>query len=175
MEPTLEELQKEADDLGIKYNKLLGAAKLQKLIDDEYEKRENKDLEQAINKNKENKEKETSSKELDEDEKLNIEIERIKTEANKTKLVQIIDNDNRVNHKTTAAVVNCSNEYFDLGTIILPLNKPVEVRQGHLNVLKEVRIPQHRETEAGGLSTYTLIKRYTIEYLDKDDIVGEER
>ena len=88
----------------------------------------------------------------------------MKADANKTRVVTIIDNDQRVNGQTTTCTVNCSNMYFDLGTIILPLNTPVEVRQGHLTVLKELEIPQHVKDTRSGLSTVRLVPRYTISY-----------
>ena len=61
--------------------------------------------------------------------------------------------------------MNCSNEYFDLGTLILPLNEKVEVRQGHLDVLKEVRIPQHMSDPTNkAVSMMVMRPRYTIQY-----------
>lgn len=87
--------------------------------------------------------------------------------ANKTKIITIIDNDQRVNNQTTSCTVNCGNAYFDLGTAVLPLNFPVEVRQGHINVLKEVMIPQHIKDPKTGLNEYTTRNRYSISYEDK--------
>lgn len=90
------------------------------------------------------------------------ELERV---ARKTFIVTIIDNDQRVNNHTTSCTVNCSNEYFDLGTLILPLNEKVEVRQGHLDVLKEVRIPQHiSDPNNKAVSMMVMRPRYTIQY-----------
>lgn len=85
--------------------------------------------------------------------------------ARKTHVVTIIDNDQRVNNATTTCVVNCSNEYFDLGTIYLPLNEKVEVRQGHIEALLGVRIPQHVRSRTNAAMSETVMRpRYTIQY-----------
>ena len=61
--------------------------------------------------------------------------------------------------------VNCSNMYFGFGQIILPLNIPVEVRQGHINVLKEVKIPRHIQV-GDNLSAVKMMPRYSISFED---------
>lgn len=92
-------------------------------------------------------------------------------EARKTKVVTIIDNDQRQNNHTTSCTVNCSNEYFDLGTVVLPLNKPVEVRIGHINALRSVNIPQHvADQDRPGMSRTVMRPRYTIQV---EDIIPE--
>jgi hypothetical protein len=87
--------------------------------------------------------------------------------ARKTRVVTITDNDQRENNQTTVAVVNCSNLYFDLGTVYIPLNVPVEVRQGHINVLLETEIPLHVKDPKTGLSTLAMRKRYSVSYEDR--------
>jgi len=77
-------------------------------------------------------------------------------------LVTIVDNDQRENNQTSSVTVNCSNTYFDLGQIILPLNFPVEVMQGHLDVLKEIEIPMHVMNPQTKLSQVKMRKRYSI-------------
>jgi hypothetical protein len=160
-----EELKKEATDLGITFSANIGDEKLQAKIDEYYESQETsgKELEKAVEA-KEKEQSEEKSVETGKVNSLNEKIAKAKEAANKTKVVTIIDNDQRVNNQTTTATVNCSNEYFDLGTIILPLNTAVEVREGHLNVLKELKIPQHVRDNRTGLSTVRLVPRYTISY-----------
>ena len=82
--------------------------------------------------------------------------------ARETVIVTIIDNDTRENNQTTVAVVNCSNEWFDLGTVYIPLNVPIEVKRGHLNVLKEIEIPLHTLNPKSGLNEIRLRPRYSI-------------
>ena len=48
---------------------------------------------------------------------------------------------------------------------ILPLNIPVEVKQGHINVLKEVEIPRHIQV-GDNLSAVKMMPRYSISYED---------
>lgn len=157
-----DELKQEANDLGIKYAGNISTPALKEKIDEYYSSQETsgKEILAAVEAN--------SSKEKSEEKSVvsdkHATIAKLRAAANETKVVTIIDNDQRVNNKTTSCTVNCSNMYFDLGTMILPLGIPVEVRQGHLNVLKEVKIPQHAIDPKTGLSTVRMIPRYTISY-----------
>lgn len=171
-ELNLEDLKKEASDLGITYSVNIGAAKLKEKIDAHYESQETseKELIEAVKANEEaekaneqpeEKSPETSKAPAKTGKKTHADRRRA---AEKTKVVTIIDNDQRVNNVTSTCTVNCSNMYFDLGTIILPLNMAVEVKQGHLNVLKELKIPQHVKDTKTGLSTVRMVPRYTLSY-----------
>jgi Cu/Ag efflux pump CusA len=85
--------------------------------------------------------------------------------AKKTRVVTITDNDQRVNNVTTTCTANCSNGFFDLGTIILPLNEKVEVRQGHLDALSGVKIPHHVRSESDPSMSVTVMRsRYAIHH-----------
>jgi len=168
MELNIEELKQEATDLGIKFQANISAEKLQARIDAYYESQETsgKEIQEAVEQ-KEAEEK-SEGKSAESGKKLMASKAAIaKAKAMKTKVVTIIDNDQRVNNQTTTCTVNCSNAYFDLGTVVLPLNLPVEVRIGHLNVLKEVKIPQHVKDQKSGLSTARMVPRYTISYEEK--------
>lgn len=168
-ETSLEELKQEARDLGIEFSANIGAAKLQAKIDAYYAGQENssKEVIEAVKVKEESKQKDDNTLVTTTENRDTISaISKARAEANKTKVVTIIDNDQRVNNQTTTVTVNCSNMYFDLGTVILPLNLPVEVRQGHLNVLKELQIPQHVKDGKTGLSTVRMVPRYTLSYED---------
>ena len=168
-ETSLEELKQEARDLGIEFSANIGAAKLQAKIDAYYAGQENssKEVIEAVKVKEESKQKDDNTLVTTTENRDTISaISKARAEANKTKVVTIIDNDQRVNNQTTTVTVNCSNMYFDLGTVILPLNLPVEVRQGHLNVLKELKIPQHVKDGKTGLSTVRMVPRYTLSYED---------
>lgn len=170
-ETSLEELKQEARDLGIEFSANIGAAKLQAKIDAYYAGQEDssKAVLEAVKIVEESKEKEDNTLVATTESKSTMSaISKARAEANKTKVVTIIDNDQRVNNQTTTVTVNCSNMYFDLGTVILPLNLPVEVRQGHLNVLKELQIPQHVKDGKTGLSTVRMVPRYTLSYEDNN-------
>lgn len=170
-ETSLEELKQEARDLGIEFSANIGAAKLQAKIDAYYAGQEDssKAVLEAVKVVEESKEKEDNTLVATTESKSTMSaISKARAEANKTRVVTIIDNDQRVNNQTTTVTVNCSNMYFDLGTVILPLNLPVEVRQGHLNVLKELQIPQHVKDGKTGLSSVRMIPRYTLSYEDNN-------
>ena len=160
----LEELKQEAKELGLEFSANIGEAKLQAKIDEFYESQETsgKEIIEAVKAKEESEEKSAVKG------KRSIYARAIEAEkaARKTRVVTIIDNDQRENNQTTCVPVNCSNSFFDLGTIILPLNIPVEVMQGHLNALKGVEIPQHIKDPKTGLSTYVMRPRYSISFED---------
>jgi len=153
---TLDELKKEADDLGVKYAKNVSANKLQEKIEDFYEAKSMEaptiEVAEVID--------ETPVKE---DKRVGKRQAREKA-ARETRVVTIIDNDQRVNNQTTTCTVNCSNEFFDLGTVILPLNEKIEVAMGHIRTLEQVKIPQHVRDNKTGLASVRLRPRYTISY-----------
>ena len=164
---TLDDLKAEANDLGISYNKRIGEKKLQQRIEDHYAAQETSGP--AVQKAVEAKEKASKTaetKKLSEKDAFaqkRMERERV---ARQTRVITIIDNDQRINNHTTTCIVNCSNAYFDLGTKVLPLNEKIEVAQGHINVLKSVQIPLHVKNTQTGLSSVRLRPRYTINYED---------
>lgn len=161
---TLQELKQEADELGVSYPKNISANKLQEKIEAHYEAQETSGpaLEAVVAQVEESKPEKPSSK-VD---SLTAKINAARARAEETRIVTIIDNDQRVNNQTTTCTVNCSNEYFDLGTIILPLNEKIEVRMGHIKTLEQVKIPLHMRDNKTGLATVKMRPRYTISYED---------
>jgi PIN domain nuclease of toxin-antitoxin system len=160
---TMEDLKQEAKELGINFSANIGEAKLKAKIDEYYESQETsgKEIQEIVEKTEEkSEEKSAVSGKRSPYERAKI----AEANARKTKIITIIDNDQRVNNQTTTCTVSCGNEFFDLGQMRLPLNMPVEVMQGHINVLKEVKIPQHIKDGKSGLSTVVLRPRYTISY-----------
>lgn len=168
----IEELKQEAAELGISFQPNIGADKLQAKIDEWYVSQETSGngIQDAVKKQEAMEQSGEKSAVKDNDEAANhmgSYAKRAEAEARKTRIVTITDNDQRENNQTTVAVVNCSNTYFDLGTAYIPLNIPVEVKQGHLNVLSETEIPLHVKDPKTNLSTLTMRKRYAISYEDK--------
>jgi len=164
----LDELKIEAAELGVQFSPNIGEAKLQSKIDEFYDAKETDSAElQKLVKEKEKEEaivdKPVVSNKLNATKVLAKERER---NARKTRVVTIIDNDQRINNQSTSCTVNCSNMYFDLGTAILPLGVKVEVAVGHINSLKQVKIPHHVKDIKTGLSTVALRERYSISYED---------
>jgi hypothetical protein len=153
---TLQELKQEADDLGINYAKNVSANKLQEKIEAFYDGKEQEAPPIEVAKEKEEAPAAAPGK-------TNKRLAREKA-ARETRVVTIIDNDQRVNNQTTTCTVNCSNEFFDLGTVILPLNEKIEVAMGHIRTLEQVKIPQHVRDNKTGLASVRLRPRYTISY-----------
>lgn len=170
----LDELKQEATELGIKFNPKIGEIKLQEKIDEFYKAQEENEatVTQAVTE-KEAEELEGQSfvskaeKELLSKKKSKLQkAKEAEKKAKETVVVEIIDNDPRVNAHTTTCTTTCGNEFFDLGTIILPLNTPVEVMKGHINSLKEVKFPHHQLDQKTGLSHVVMRNRYTISYTE---------
>ena len=160
----LEDLKKEAADLGISFSPRISAKALSDRIEAHYA-AASKDTELPVIT-------EVGSNSVESHYEqaaayMRTYAREMEAKARKTRVITIIDNDQRVNNVTTTAVANCSNDYFDLGTIILPLNEKVEVRQGHIDALKGVRIPQHVRSKADAAMSETVMRpRYTIQYED---------
>ena len=162
-ELNLEELKEEATSLGLIFSKTIGAAKLKEKIDGHYEAHETSGpaVLAAVEKN----EKAEAFTQKGKVGSTRQERARIKhKEAVKTRVITVIDNDQRVNNHTNTCTVSCSNEFYDLGTKLLPLNEKIEVCQGHINVLKSVQIPLHVKDNKTGLSSVRMRPRYSISY-----------
>lgn len=170
MSERIDELKQEATELGIDFNPRIGEEKLQAKIDAYYESQETseKEVEQAVQANEEKatvSETKAETKPAVKGSKPMAQLAKeIYDKARKTRIVTIIDNDQRVNNQTTTCRANWSNQYYDMGTRIFPLNIPVEIPQGFISVLKEVKIPHHVKDSATGLSITTMRSRYTIQY-----------
>jgi regulator of protease activity HflC (stomatin/prohibitin superfamily) len=167
----IDDLKQEAKELGINIAPNAKEASIQKKIDEYYESLETseKEIEEAVaaKEAEETVEEKSEEKSAVKRKKSMAELAKeAEAEARKTRVITIIDNDQRVNNQTTSCTVNCGNEYFDLGTMVLPLNMPVEVSKGHIDVLKNVKIPQHVKDPKTGLSSVVLRPRYTISYED---------
>lgn len=163
----LDGLKAEAKDLGIEFSANIGATKLQEKIDAYYEAQEDsgKEIDKAVAEVEKSEEKVVVAGKKG---KTNMaELARVLYEAAQvTKIVTIIDNDQRVNNQVTTCSANWSNAYYDMGTQYFPLNTPIEIRQGFIDVLKECKIPHHTKDGKTGLSVTTMRSRYTISVED---------
>ena len=168
MEKTIEELRKEADELGISYAPGIGAAKLASRIEEFYASQETTSnvIEQAVQTQAQLVNTSPNAATVNQVNRMNVIARRMEDEARVTHVVVITDNDQRENNVTTTVSVSCGNDYFDLGTIRIPLNIPVEVMQGHINVLKEIIIPQHVK-DVDGSSRMVFRPRYSLAYQDE--------
>lgn len=175
----IDELKEEAASLGIEHHPNIGAAKLKERIDQHYEeleKNEPSETVEVLPEPEEDKDEgeqpvavapQTSKHVPDGKRRMSMQefAAHNAREMRKTRIITIIDNDKRVNDKTTTALVNCTNGRFDLGSRIIPLNERVEVRQGHIEILAAVLIPQHVEDpKKPGMMTTVMRPRYSIQY-----------
>lgn len=166
MSEQLEQLKEEAKDLGISFSPNIGEAKLQEKIDEYYKAQETsfKEIDNAIKNNEAKKENEVTSKKPKAGKTSMTSLaKKLYEKAKKTKVVTIIDNDQRVNNQTTTCKANWTNNYYDMGTRIFPLNTPIEIPQGFIDVLKEVWIPHHIQDPKTQLSRTIMRRRYTIQ------------
>jgi hypothetical protein len=162
----LKELKKEADELGVQYPKNVTADKLTEKIDGFYDADATSGplIQAAVAAQDVTEEVEVAKVTAPAtDSKHAKRIAREKA-ARTTRVVTIVDNDQRVNNHTTTCTVNCSNEFFDLGTMMLPLNEKIEVAVGHLKTLEHIKIPLHVIDIKTGMSTVKMRSRYTIAY-----------
>lgn len=165
IEKTLEELKTEAVELGVQFHANISAEKLSERIEAHYKASEEQSKVDLTDTDEQSEEEAAIALKEENTSNFQLYVQKQKREAEKTQIVTIIDNDSRVNNVTTTVTVSSSNEYFDLGTVILPLNERVEIRQGHLNVLQELRIPQHiKNPNDPSISVMVVRPRYTIQY-----------
>lgn len=158
----LEELKQEAAELGIQFSANIGEAKLAAKIEEYYTSQETSgvEIQEEPVEVKEKSEEKSAVKGKSKAER----YKEMEDKARETSIITVIDNDQRVNNQTTVATVSCGNMSFDLGTAHIPLNIPVEVRQGHIDALKDIKIPQHTKDPKTGLSKMVRRPRYTISY-----------
>jgi len=169
----IDELKIEADELGVKYSPNIGEAKLSEKVEAHYKSLEDgtpailevapedEEISQAKTKKK------AIAKTMGE---LAVEAEK---EARKTHIIVITDNDQRENNFTSTVPVTCGNDHFELGTQRIPLNVPVEVQQGFINVLKEIQIPLAVRGMDGSMTT-AMRNRYSISYEDDMKVDNED-
>lgn len=177
---TIKELKQEAADLGIQHHPNIGAEKLQAKIDEHYESKEAnlaaelvggadeedaaEEAKEPANESKPKSGKPSKGKAVKAQPKTFASIAKdIEKRARKKSVVAVIDNDQRINDQATTCTANCSNEYFDLGTLVIPLNHRVELYQGHIDTLRSVNILQHvKDPRDPSISHEVLRPRYTI-------------
>lgn len=165
---TLEELKLEADTLGVKYVKNIGAEKLAQKIEDYFESQAAGDLaevkEEIVDELTGPKTgleaavaKETPKQKFTRESK-SRQVKRLKT-----KIVTLTSNDIRENHVTTTAYLSC-------GTVskVVPLNTPVELEEALIIIADTTFITLHRDEVVDGRRTGNKIpsqvKKYNVSY-----------
>lgn len=162
MDNKIDQLKQEATELGIKFNANISEDKLAEKIEAHYKAAE--DSAPVVREASEDKGTHSVDGVTNAKSNMRQVAKELEAKARKTRVVTIIDNDQRINNVATSCTVNCSNAYFDLGTVILPLNENVEVREGHLEVLASVKIPQHvKDPNNPSVSKTVMRPRYSIQ------------
>jgi hypothetical protein len=94
-------------------------------------------------------------------------IIKAKKKAFKTRVVTITNKDPRDNNVTTTAFLSFENQHFSLAKQV-PLDIPVELEQGLINVAKSVNMTLHKNEikrgESTGNKVPVTVKKYTISY-----------
>jgi len=162
---TIEELKQEADTLGVKYVKNIGAEKLAQKIEDYFESQAADDLpkvkEEIVD------EVTTIDRSGRETTKQRFIRESKERQANRMKkrIVTITSNDKRENHMTTTAYLSC-------GTVsrIVPLDYPIELEEALIIVADTTPITLHVDEVIEGKRTGNkvpkTIKKFNISYED---------
>ncbi len=169
----LEELKQEAKDLGVEFSPNIGEKKLQEKIDAYYESQETSTIvvdeepEEVVEEATEAKGNDKGGLPKDPKRRMAMIAKELEAKARVTHIVTITDNDQRENNLTTTVSVNCGNGHFELGTKRIPLNVPVELEQGFIDVLKEIKIPMHVTDQRTGLGKTVLRNRYSLNYEDE--------
>lgn len=180
----LEQLKQEATDLGITFNANIGLAKLQEKVDAAKASKANspevapkipaaapltEDIALTATEVAQLAGQEIAAKATEQDTKRRLSMRQqarqAEKEARKTQIIEVIDNDPKLNAFTEVATVTSGNAYFSLGTVNIPLAKPTEVMQGHIDTLREVTYVHHVMDRKTGLSNLQLRKRYSITYV----------
>ena len=154
------ELKLTADRMGISYNPNIGEAKLQEKINTFLEEEKEEISKQVEVKGV------TENVELSEASKERNHIAEAEARARETLVVRVLDNDNRVNNRSTTFTVRSTNLYFDLGQLYGPLNKEIEILRGHYETLKEIKFTQHIVEE--GKTITQKRNRYNVEVIKEN-------
>lgn len=162
---TIEELKQEADTLGVKYVKNIGAEKLAQKIEDYFESQAADDLpkvkEEIVD---EVTTIDRSGRETTKQKFLRESKER-QAKRMKKRVVTITSNDKRENHMTTTAYLSC-------GAVsrIVPLDYPVELEEALIIVADTTPITLHIDEIVEGKRTGNkipkTIKKFNISYED---------
>jgi len=162
---TLEELKQEADTLGVKYVKNIGAEKLAQKIEDYFESQAADDLpkvkEEIVDEvtTIDRPGKETAKQ------KFIRESKERQAKRMKKRVVTITSNDKRENHMTTTVYLSC-------GAVsrIVPLDYPVELEEALIIVADTTPITLHVDEIVEGKRTGNkvpkTIKKFNISYED---------
>lgn len=172
MEPkTIEELQAEANALGIKFMPTIGAEKLAKKIEDFYTSQAAGDSVKVKDEPVEAAEHFDSAKRKHQtqEELLREMVLTAKTAAFKTRIVTISNNDKRESDVMTTAYLSMENQHFAISKYV-PLDVPVELEECLIEVARTTFITLHKDEIVDGRRTGNKIpvntRKFNISYED---------
>lgn len=94
-------------------------------------------------------------------------IQEARERAFATKVVTVTNKDNRENDVMTTAYVSFENQHFGLSKLV-PLDVPVELEQGLIDVLEATTMTLHKDEIIDGKRTgnriATTVKKFSISY-----------
>jgi len=166
---TLEELKQEADTLGVKYVKNIGAEKLAQKIEDHFESQAADDLPKVKEEivDELTAPKTGIEKVLSEtpEQKFRRESKDRQSKRLEKRIVTLTSNDKRDNHVTTTAYLSC-------GTVskIVPLDMPVELEEALIIIANTTFITLHVAEVIDGKPTGNMVpksvRKYNVSYED---------
>lgn len=169
----MEELKKEATELGIDFKGVKSKVDMQKLIDAYYNEQSNdSDIPTAkVEETEEEEEKDetvstpvkSNKKPISKEARIRFAIRDAKARAMKTRVVTITNNDKRDSHMTTTAYLSCENEYFGISRSV-PLDVPIELEQCLIDVAVETKMVNHVDEIVNGRRTGNKVPKLTRKY-----------
>lgn len=166
---TRDDLKQEATDLGLDFPSNIKTEKLEQLIEEHYQSQAAGDLVQAVEEVEEPQEEKTPAKANGKKLTKNQKLAEAKNRAMATKVVTLSSNDKRDNEYVTTAYLSFENQHFGLAKLV-PLDIPVELEQGLINVAKETMITLHKDEVIDGKRTGNKIpvrtRKYNVSYED---------
>lgn len=150
---TREELLDKAADLGLQFPKNIPTDK----------------LEEKIAASTPKKEESVSSKQLSLAELRRNITKKAKKKAFATRVITITNKDNRENDVMTTAYLSFENQHFGLSKLV-PLDIPVELEQGLIDVAETTMITLHKDEIVKGRRTgnkvAVRVKKFAVSYVD---------
>jgi hypothetical protein len=162
------ELLEKATELGLDFPKNIATLKLEQIIMDQMELETTppgvNEAEFSLPKEKE---KEVPNTKLSVMELRRNSIKVAKEKAFATSVVTLTNRDNRENDFMTTAYLSFENQYFGISKLV-PLDVPIELEQGLIDVASTAIIPLHKDEIISGKRTgnkvTVRVKKFAISY-----------
>lgn len=164
---TRKELLDKAGELNLQFPKNISTVKLEELIIETLKDEVTPPTIPDIPVDSEPEQKVSSNKKIDILEHQRNCIKSAKEKAFATRIVTLTNKDNRENNAVTTAYLSFENQHFGLSKLV-PLDVPVELEQGLIDVAEATTITLHKDEIVDGKSTGNKVpvqvKKFAISY-----------